>query len=93
MYLCECEVNSVGEWGNDQPPVETHVLIAKAEFAGALLHHDGVGLQLPVEPQLALPLKLTGLHDAVCVCARAYVCVCVHVCVCVCVCACVCVYA
>lgn len=64
MHLCEGEVDAVGERGDDEPPVEPHVLVAIGEGAGALPHHQLVRLALPVKPQLALPLELLSLQDA-----------------------------
>lgn len=63
-HLCECEVDAVGERGDDEPPVEPHVLVAVGEGAGALPHRQLVRLALPVKPQLALPLKLLSLQNA-----------------------------
>ena len=59
--LCNCEVDPVCQCGNHKSAIEAHVFVAEVESPGALLHHELVGLLLPVEPQLALPLKLTCL--------------------------------
>lgn len=64
VHLCEGEVDAVGERGDDEPPVEPHVLVAVGEGAGALPHHQLVRLALPVEAQLALPLELLSLQNA-----------------------------
>lgn len=64
VHLCEGEVDAVGEWGDDEAPVEPHVLVAVGEGAGALPHHQLIRLALPVKPQLALPLELLSLQNA-----------------------------
>ena len=61
--LCESEVDSVSEWCDHQTTVQTHVLIAIAKGACALPNDQLIRLLLPVEPQLAFPFKLTGIHD------------------------------
>ena len=62
--LCECEVDSVREWGDDKATIQTHVLVAVAKLSRTLSHQKLIGLLLPVKAQLALPLKLTCVHDA-----------------------------
>ena len=62
--LGEREVDSICQWGDHQPAIQSHVLVAEAKLPRALLDHELVWFLLPVEPQLALPLKLTCLHDA-----------------------------
>lgn len=64
VHLCEGEVDAVGERGDDEPPVEPHVLVAVGEGAGALPHYQFVRLALPVKPQLALPFELLSLQNA-----------------------------
>lgn len=63
--LCEGEVDTVSQRGDDQTAVQTHVLVAVAEAACALPDLQLVRFPYPVKPQLALPLKLLGVHDAV----------------------------
>lgn len=64
-HLCEGEVYAVSQRGDDQTAVQTHVLVAVAEAACALPDLQLVRFPYPVKPQLALPLKLLGVHDAV----------------------------
>lgn len=64
-HLCEGEVDAVSQRGDDQTAVQTHVLVAVAEAACALPDLQLVRFPYPVKPQLALPLKLLGVHDAV----------------------------
>lgn len=63
-HLSEGQVNPVGERRDDQPPVQTHVLVAVAEGARALTDVQLVRFPVPVEPQLTFPLKLPGLENA-----------------------------
>ena len=64
LYLCQCEVDPVSEWGDDQAAIESHVLVSIAKGAGTLTHHQLIGFLHPVEPQLAFPLKLASIQDA-----------------------------
>ena len=64
-HLCEGEVDAVSQRGDDQTAVQTHVFVAVAETACALPDLQLVRFPYPVKPQLALPLKLLGVHDAV----------------------------
>ena len=63
--LREGEVDSVGERRDDQSSVEPHVLVTVAEGSRTLPDVELVGFPVPVEPQLALPLKLLGIQDTV----------------------------
>lgn len=63
-HLRESQVDAVRERRDDQPPVQTHVLVTVAEGARALPDVQLVRLPVPVEPQLTLPLKLPGLENA-----------------------------
>ena len=64
-YLCQSEVDSVSERGNDQTSIETHVLVTISKLSGALSDHQLISLFLPVESELRLPAELTRIHDTV----------------------------
>lgn len=62
-YLCECEIDSVSERCDDEPPVETHVFIPIPKLPGTLSYDQLVWFLQPVKSQLRLPLKLIGIHN------------------------------
>jgi hypothetical protein len=63
--LRDRQVNAVREWRDHESAIQAHVLIAVAEFAGALADHQLVGVAHPVEAQLRLPLELARVQNAV----------------------------
>ena len=61
QYLSKCEVDSVGQRCDDQPTVQSHVLVTIAEGSRTLSDIQLVWFPVPVESQLALPFKLPGV--------------------------------
>lgn len=62
--LRQGEIDAVGQRRDDEPSVETHVLVAVPELAGALTDQQFVDLLVPVEAQLALPFELAPIQNA-----------------------------
>lgn len=63
-HLSESQVNPVCEGCDDQPSIQTHVLITIAEGPCALTDVQLVWFSVPVKPQLTFPFKLPGLKNA-----------------------------
>lgn len=62
-YLCECEVDAVSEWSDDQSAVQAHVLVSVGELSRTLTHVQVVRFFDPVKSQLTFPLEVTSVRD------------------------------
>lgn len=63
-HLSESQVNPVRKGRDNQPPVQTHVLVAVAEGPRALADVQLIWFSVPVKPQLTFPFELLGLENA-----------------------------
>ena len=63
-HLGERQVDPVRQGCDNQPPVQTHVLVAVAEGARALADVQLIWFPVPIKTQLTFPFKLPGLENA-----------------------------
>jgi len=64
--LGQCHVTSVGERRDHEAAVETHILVAIAEFPGALLDDAVVHITVPIQAKLTLPCKFYDARIILC---------------------------